>query len=101
MTTGEWEDYSTMASAPAWITNFSAAAPSFEIVTTDSSLAPGVFALRFSTTDDGVPPGSAHDTFTVTFEYECHTDALTLTSANGNTDVDCVFGTNCPVPSVL
>ena len=78
MTTGEWEDYSTMASPPAWITNFSAATPSFDIVTTDSSLAPGVFALRFSTTDDAVPPGSAHDTFTVTFEYECHTDVLTL-----------------------
>ena len=37
--TGEWQEYSSMSTPPAWITNFNAADNSFDIVSTDSSLA--------------------------------------------------------------
>ena len=115
MNTGEWEDYSTMSSQPAWITNFNPTGATFDLDSTDSSLASQTFALRFVTTDDEVPPNSIEDTFTVTFAYECQTDILTMISADGNLDTDCTFGNtasvtsafvsqtyaNCPLTSVI
>ena len=79
-----------MATPPAWITNFNPADNSFDIDTTDQSLASQTFALRFATTDDEIlpnSPNSIYDTFAVFFEYECHTDALSMISSNGNLDL--------------
>ena len=84
---GDWFEYSTMVTPPAWITNFNPADNSFDINTTDQSLISQTFALRFSTTDDEVPPNSPnsiYDTFAVFFEYECHIDALYM---NDNLDL--------------
>ena len=83
MDTGEWEEYTGMASPPGWITNYVAGATSisFDLDTSDSSLAGEVFALRFATTDDEGTPNTIYDTFTVTFDYVCLADTLTLTSA--------------------
>jgi hypothetical protein len=89
-----------MADPPAWIQNYAAGA-SFDIDTTDSSLASEAFGLRFAIADDGTPTNYAYDTFTVTFAYECEVDTLTALSATGNADLDCIIGNSYSVSTVL
>ena len=99
--TGEWSDYATMASKPAWITNFDAASLSFDIDTSDTSLATQVHALRYAVSDDGTPVTSGYDIFTVTFDYICHVDTLNMQTASGNSDLDCTFGASCSVSTAF
>ena len=98
--TGEWHDYAGMADPPAWIQNYAAGA-SFDIDTTDSSLASEAFGLRFAIADNGSPTNYAYDTFTVTFAYECESDTLTALSSTGNADLDCIIGNSYSVSTAL
>ena len=102
MDTGEWEDYSGIVSPPNWIQNYVAGGSiSFDLNTSDTTLAGETFALRFATTDDEDTPNIIYDTFTVTFDYVCLTDTLTLTSASGNTDQDVIFTTSINVATAV